>query len=115
MTNVPDNRSQEPSASGFPPPAFESTFNQLLLEIEPVIKGKRDQVAMALVCVLAEGHLLLEDVPIGQRDIVAVSETYGSGGMKTVTLVAEGQEVFATVVLKPVGGVAGKVTKANTS
>ena len=28
-----------------------------------MIKGKRDQIALALVCVFSEGHLLLDDVP----------------------------------------------------
>ena len=31
--------------------------------MERVIQGKRDQVTLALVCLLAEGHLLIEDVP----------------------------------------------------
>ena len=42
---------------------FADRFNMLLRNIEIVMKGKQDQIAMALVCVLAEGHLLLEDVP----------------------------------------------------
>jgi MoxR-like ATPase len=42
---------------------FSHWFNELLGNIELVIKGKRDQVALALVCLLSEGHLLLDDVP----------------------------------------------------
>src|SRR3954451_7364183 len=42
---------------------FSHWFNALLENIELVIKGKRDQVALALVCVFSEGHLLLDDVP----------------------------------------------------
>ncbi|MEX2254760.1 MAG: AAA family ATPase [Acidimicrobiia bacterium] len=38
-------------------------FGALLRNIERVIQGKRDQVSLALVCLLAEGHLLIEDVP----------------------------------------------------
>jgi MoxR-like ATPase len=42
---------------------FSYWFNAILDNVEKVIKGKRDQIATALVCVFAEGHLLLEDVP----------------------------------------------------
>jgi MoxR-like ATPase len=38
-------------------------FDVLLGNIERVIQGKREQVSLALVCLLAEGHLLVEDVP----------------------------------------------------
>jgi MoxR-like ATPase len=38
-------------------------FDALLRNIERVIQGKRDQISLALVCLLAEGHLLVEDVP----------------------------------------------------
>jgi MoxR-like ATPase len=42
---------------------FSYWFNTVLDNVERVIKGKRDHVATALVCLFAEGHLLLEDVP----------------------------------------------------
>ncbi len=42
---------------------FSYWFNTVLDNIALVIKGKRDEIATALVCVFAEGHLLLEDVP----------------------------------------------------
>ena len=38
-------------------------FNALLANVEHVIQGKTDQVRLALLCLLAEGHLLIEDVP----------------------------------------------------
>jgi MoxR-like ATPase len=38
-------------------------FDVLLANVQRVIQGKREQVSLALVCLLAEGHLLLEDVP----------------------------------------------------
>ena len=43
--------------------AFGEWFNVLLRNVATVIKGKDDQIAMALVCLLSEGHLLLEDKP----------------------------------------------------
>ncbi len=42
---------------------FSYWFNEVLDNVELVIKGKRDQIALALVCTFSEGHLLLEDVP----------------------------------------------------
>jgi len=42
---------------------FQRIFNEVLANVENVVKGKQDQVALALICVFAEGHLLLEDVP----------------------------------------------------
>ena len=42
---------------------FSHWFNALLDNVGLVIKGKRDQIALALVCVFSEGHLLLDDVP----------------------------------------------------
>jgi MoxR-like ATPase len=36
---------------------------QLQNAIETVVRGKREAVRLALVCLLAEGHLLIEDVP----------------------------------------------------
>jgi MoxR-like ATPase len=38
-------------------------FDALLANVERVIQGKTDQVRLALLCLLAEGHLLIEDVP----------------------------------------------------
>jgi len=42
---------------------FVSWFNVLLERIGQVIKGKPDKIALCLVAMLAEGHILLEDVP----------------------------------------------------
>lgn len=38
-------------------------FEALARNVERVIQGKRDQIHLALVCLFAEGHLLIEDVP----------------------------------------------------
>jgi MoxR-like ATPase len=40
-----------------------SLFDALLRNVEIVIQGKSDQIRLALLCLLAEGHLLIEDVP----------------------------------------------------
>jgi MoxR-like ATPase len=40
-----------------------AVFRALLDNVERVIQGKAEQVRLALLCLLAEGHLLIEDVP----------------------------------------------------
>jgi len=42
---------------------IRTELQQLQANIEKVIKGKSEIVRNAIVCVLAQGHLLLEDVP----------------------------------------------------
>ena len=42
---------------------FADAFDALVNNIERFIQGKRSTIRLALVCMLAEGHLLIEDVP----------------------------------------------------
>jgi MoxR-like ATPase len=42
---------------------FQDRFDRLQQNIEMFIQGKSDVVHLALVCLFAEGHLLIEDVP----------------------------------------------------
>ncbi|HEY1282650.1 MAG TPA: MoxR family ATPase [Acidimicrobiales bacterium] len=46
-----------------PATTFSELFNTIAANIEIVIQGKPEVVELALVCLLAEGHLLIEDVP----------------------------------------------------
>ncbi|GAA2154750.1 AAA family ATPase [Actinomadura napierensis] len=52
---------------GADPEALAGRFSQMFAalgqNIERVVRGKREKVELALVCLLAEGHLLVEDVP----------------------------------------------------
>jgi MoxR-like ATPase len=43
--------------------SFGALFDALLANVERVIQGKREPVRLSLVCLFAEGHLLIEDVP----------------------------------------------------
>jgi MoxR-like ATPase len=43
--------------------SFAQLFDALTTNVERVIQGKSEQVRLALVCLFAEGHLLIEDVP----------------------------------------------------
>ncbi len=42
---------------------FAETFDRLVGNVEKAVLGKDEIVRLALTCMLAEGHLLLEDVP----------------------------------------------------
>jgi MoxR-like ATPase len=42
---------------------FEEQFDALVGNVERVIQGKREVIKMALACLVADGHLLIEDVP----------------------------------------------------
>jgi MoxR-like ATPase len=42
---------------------FGQLFGMLAGNIERVIRGKRDKIDLALICLFSEGHLLVEDVP----------------------------------------------------
>ena len=43
--------------------SFAELFDGIATNVERVIQGKPDVIALALICLLAEGHLLIEDVP----------------------------------------------------
>jgi MoxR-like ATPase len=43
--------------------AFAHNFNAVVDNVERVIRGKTGVIRLALCCMLAEGHLLIEDVP----------------------------------------------------
>ena len=46
---------------------FERAFEGVAKNIETVIQGNHEAIRLALVCMVAEGHLLIEDVPgVGQ-------------------------------------------------
>lgn len=44
-------------------PAADPRLNEALAEIEQVVLGKPHEVRLALACLLAGGHLLIEDIP----------------------------------------------------
>ena len=46
-----------------PDTSFKNTFDTLARQIETVLRGKKRAVHLSLVCLFAEGHLLIEDVP----------------------------------------------------
>jgi MoxR-like ATPase len=49
---------------------FAALFSRIVDNIERVIQGKREVVELTVLCMVAEGHLLLEDVPgVGKTNI----------------------------------------------
>jgi len=42
---------------------FASSFARIADNVKRVIQGKEHEVRLALACLVAEGHLLIEDVP----------------------------------------------------
>jgi MoxR-like ATPase len=52
---------QESPATGRP--TFAALFAAITGNIAKVVQGKREAIDMAVMCLLAEGHLLIEDVP----------------------------------------------------
>jgi MoxR-like ATPase len=52
---------------------FESAFNRIVANIERTIQGKQDVIRLSLVTLVAEGHLLLEDVPGVGKTMLAKS------------------------------------------
>jgi MoxR-like ATPase len=49
---------------------FADYFDRVVDNIERVIQGKRDVISLILLCLVSEGHLLLEDVPgVGKTNL----------------------------------------------
>ncbi len=68
---------------------FAREFNSLFENVETVIVGKSETVRLALMCLFAEGHLLLEDRPGSGKTVLA----------KTIASSIEG--LFARVQFTP--------------
>lgn len=52
---------------------FERRFDAVASNVEKVIQGKRSVVELVLMCLIAEGHVLIEDVPGVGKTLLAKS------------------------------------------
>ena len=46
-----------------PPKVMSQNLRNVILQAEQIILGKPQQIRLALACLLARGHLLIEDLP----------------------------------------------------
>ena len=55
------------------PQAFAARFREIEENVERVVRGKHREIRLALVGLIAEGHLLIEDVPGVGKTMLAKS------------------------------------------
>ncbi len=77
------------------------------------VAGARVGGGLSLTVTDGSGHFRLTDVPIGHREIVAVSDALATTGSAAIDLLQAGQVVNATIVLQGTGSVAGTVYAAD--
>jgi len=63
IVRIPKKQTRETEAAGHEPGQVQVLGDKILRNVETVIVGKTSSIQLALVAWLAEGHLLLEDVP----------------------------------------------------
>jgi MoxR-like ATPase len=59
----PRSTAEPRPTSGSPNRTFSQLFDAITANIALAIRGKHEAIELAVVCLLAEGHLLVEDVP----------------------------------------------------
>jgi MoxR-like ATPase len=59
--------------------SFADRFSTIVENVEQVIQGKAEPIELALMCLMAEGHLLIEDVPgVGKTSLAkAIAASLG--------------------------------------
>ncbi|MDQ1443956.1 MAG: MoxR-like ATPase, partial [Acidimicrobiaceae bacterium] len=63
--------SSRESGSGMTAITFKRGFDEVVANVETVIRGKSDVVRLALVAMLCEGHVLFEDLPGTGKSMLA--------------------------------------------
>ena len=51
------------SAAPTVPPPVTNRISQLVAQLGDIIVGKEETLRLAVICLLAKGHLLIEDIP----------------------------------------------------
>ena len=73
MTQSPMMQDGDPRFSGPALAELTDTANRIQAAIETVIEGKPEVIRLAITVLLAEGHLLIEDVPGVGKTMLAKS------------------------------------------
>jgi MoxR-like ATPase len=76
MTKTTDDTSAAPMRAN----SAAAAFRRLQQNVEKVLRGKSDAVRLAISCLLAEGHLLIEDRPGTGKTSLAKSMAASFGG-----------------------------------
>ena len=64
---------------------FEQLFDAITANVATVLHGKTDAIELAVMCLLAEGHLLVEDVPgVGKTSLAKALAASIDCAMKAV-------------------------------
>jgi MoxR-like ATPase len=64
---------------------FAQRYEELARNVESFIRGKPEVIRMALVCMLAEGHLLIDDVPgVGKTSLAKAISQSIDGSMRRI-------------------------------
>lgn len=71
---------ERPDITGTPHDTVAALFGAILDNVERVIQGKREPIHLALVALLAGGHLLIEDVPGTGKTSLAKAIARSIGG-----------------------------------
>ncbi|MFC8849150.1 MULTISPECIES: AAA family ATPase [unclassified Micromonospora] len=102
--SISNDRYRRPPVTGTG--AFQTRFDLVKRNIEQVIHGKSDVISMALVCLFAEGHLLIEDVPGLAKTSLAKAIAKSVGG--------DFKRVQFTPDLLPSDLIGGQILNRNT-
>jgi MoxR-like ATPase len=63
-------------AASAPHEAFAEVFDAIATNVEQVVRGKPDVIELVLLCLVAEGHVLIEDVPgVGKTSLAKALAT----------------------------------------
>lgn len=65
-------------------------FNNLLTELKSIIVGKDSQIEKTLICLLARGHILLEDMPgVGKTTLASALATAIGGSFSRIQFTSD--------------------------